>query len=189
MTSQTNESDAQVLAYGRTAARVPRYLVNALAYSRPLAYASEVGESTRKVLPKLVTPLYALSIGYVFVDIAIKFADLGERPASYKKFFLLDLSLWHLGASILFPAITINRFVHGSTYVLNKANVGNKVAIYAPAIAAICLIPFIVHPLDHATDWLMDNSFRKYINYKTYDTQNAFPGVNQQAVSESKKHH
>jgi hypothetical protein len=190
MSTQTNDtSDAQVLAYGRTAARVPRYLVKALAYSRPLAYASEVGESMRKVIPKLVTPLYALSIGYVFVDIAIKYLNIGDRSTNYKKYFLLDLSLWHLGASILFPAITINRFVHGSTYLLNKAKVGNKVAVFGPAIAAVCLIPFIVHPLDHATDWLMDNSFRKYIDYKSYENENVLPGTIQQGLPESKKHH
>ena len=184
---ESKSSNSHVLAYGRTAARVPRYIVKALAFSRPLAYASEVGESMRKVLPKLVTPLYTLSIGYVFVDIIVKYFNIGDKSNNYKKYFLLDLSLWHLGASILFPAITINRFVHGSTYVLNKAKVSNKLSVYGPAIAAICLIPFIVHPLDHGTDWLMDNTYRKLMNYNSYENENAFPGSAHIALPEPRK--
>lgn len=172
MSTQSDEhSESQVLAYSRFAARIPRYLTMALAYSRPLAYASEVGESFRKVLPRLITPLYALSIGYVFVDIGTKNYNVRDKPADYRKYFLLDLSLWHLGASIVFPAVCINRFVHGTTYLMNKLNFGNKAIIYIPAVMAICLIPFIVHPLDHGTDYLMDNTFRRYINFKQYDLE------------------
>ena len=170
MANQTKDkSDTQVVAYSRIGAQIPRYVMTALAYSRPLAYASEVGESMRKVMPRMVTPLYALSIGYVGLDIVIKRMSTKGKPSDYRKYYTLDLSLWHLGASILFPAITINRFVHGLTWVFNKANVSNKVAVFGPAIAAICLIPFIVHPLDHATDHIMDHTFRKFINFHSYD--------------------
>lgn len=183
MSNQAQDhSETQVLAYGRVGARVPRYLVKALSVARPLAYASEVGESLRNVLPKLVHPLYALSIGYVFVDIGVKFANTSGKPFNYRKWYTIDLSLWHLGASILFPAIAINRFVHGSTWVLNKMGAGNKACVYVPALAAIALIPFIVHPLDHAADWIMDNTFRKYVDLKSYDLPNALP------IGDTKKH-
>ena len=166
-----DKSDHQVVASSRIVAQIPRYITTALAYSRPLAYASEVGESMRKVMPRLVVPLYTLSIGYVFVDIGIKFMNTKGKPSDYRKYFIFDLTLWHLGASILFPAIIINRFVHGSSWILNKAKVTNKVAVYGPAIAAVILIPFIVHPLDHATDHIMDKTFRKAINFHIYDNQ------------------
>jgi fission process protein 1 len=156
-------------AYGRVAARLPKYVARAMESARPLAYASEVGESFRKVFPMLVKPLYALSIGYVFFDIGIKYYENRHMNSEYKKWFLADISLWHLGASLVLPAVVINRYVHGLAAVLAKANVGQKTLKYVPTLTALVLIPFIVHPLDHFTDWAMDRSFRQYVNYKDYD--------------------
>jgi hypothetical protein len=153
----------------RFLARVPAMLSRTMQIARPLAYASEVGESFRNVFPFLVKPLYALSIGYVIGDIGIKYYEVKHKNSNYKKWFLMDLSLWHLGASLILPAIVINRYVHLLAKILSKMNMNTKVIKYTPTATALCLIPFIIHPLDHFTDYLMDETFRKYVNYKDYD--------------------
>jgi hypothetical protein len=156
-------------AYARVAARLPKYAARAMEAARPLAYASEVGESFRKVFPSLVKPLYALSMGYVFFDIAVKYYHISHKNKEYRKWFLADVSLWHLGASLVLPAIIINRYVHGLAAVLAKANCSTRTLKIVPTATALCLIPFIVHPLDHFTDWAMDNTYRQWINFKDYD--------------------
>jgi fission process protein 1 len=166
-------------AYARVAARLPRYVVRAMEMARPLAYASEVGESFRKVFPMFVKPLYALSIGYVVGDIGIKYIANRHKNFEYKKWFMMDLSLWHLGASLIFPALVINRWVHGLAWGLNKMNFSIKTIKYIPALSAIILIPFIVHPLDHFTDYALDNTFRKYIDYRKYDDAPIFAAEGQ----------
>jgi fission process protein 1 len=163
------EEAARPAAYARILANIPRYASKALEMARPLAYASEVGESFRNVLPKITHPLYALSIGYVFADIAVKYYHCRHKNSQYVKWHMVDLSLWHLGASLILPAVVINRYIHTLTKVLSKRNLSTKMITYLPTISALVLIPFIVHPLDHFTDYAMDNTFRKYKNYKDYD--------------------
>jgi hypothetical protein len=160
-------------AYGRAASRMPKYVGKALEAARPLAYASEVGESFRKVFPKMVKPLYALSIAYVMGDIGIKYYNSLDKSWQYRRWYLADLSLWHLGASLLLPAVAINRYIHTLAWFLGKMKVSNRALLLLPTISALCLIPFIVHPLDHFTDSLMDASFRRYVNYKEYENSDA----------------
>ena len=164
-----SEEEARPAAYARILARIPKYASRAIEMARPLAYASEVGESFRNVMPKLVKPLYALSIGYVFGDIGLKYYHAREKNSEYIKWYMLDISLWHLGASLILPAVVINRYIHTVTYILSKRNVSMKIIKYFPTFSALALIPFIVHPLDHFTDFAMDNTFRKFKNYKSFD--------------------
>jgi hypothetical protein len=146
----------------------PKWITSLLNYARPLAYASEIGESLRKLYPSLVKPLYGLSIAYVIMDIGIKYKFVvRDRNDQYKKMYIIDLSIWHTGASLVFPAVVINRFVHYTTiYLRNKRVYGNKVI---PTFLALCLIPFIIHSIDSFTDSLMDNSYRKYFRYQDYE--------------------
>jgi len=61
-----------------------------------------------------------LSIGYVFVDIGVKGYNVKHKPWEYRKWHLLDLSLWHLGASLVLPAVVINRYIHTTAKILGK---------------------------------------------------------------------
>lgn len=180
-TYETTSDELRPAAYARVASRIPKYIARAMEMARPLAYASEVGESFRKVFPWLVKPLYALSIGYVFGDIVIKYYGVRNKNSEFRKWFLADLSLWHLGASLVLPAVVINRYIHTLAWGLARMNVGNKVLKFVPTVTALCLIPFIVHPLDHFTDYAMDATFRKYVNYRSFDED-------YQKVEHEKKH-
>jgi fission process protein 1 len=164
-----HEEPSRIAAYGRVASRVPQYLSRALEIARPLAYASEIGESFRHVFPYLVKPLYAISIGYVLADITVKWFMVRHKNPQFRKWYIFDLSLWHLGASLLVPAIVINRYIHFFTKILAKRNFSMRVLKLLPTATALCMIPFIIHPLDHMVDWVMDKSYRKYCNYKIYD--------------------
>lgn len=122
-------------------------------YARPLAYSSEVGESLRHTLPKLVTPLYALSFAYVGADLAY---DVYKAPQDKRMEVGIKRGIWHGLASILMPAITINRIVWFGNQVF-KSN--PRCQLYS-AVLGLCSIPFVVHPIDHGVDIVCDN----YIN-------------------------
>mgnify|MGYP001609649464 CR=1 FL=1 len=148
----------------------PRWLSLLLMYSRPLAYASELGESLRKLIPQLVRPLYCISFFYVFMDMSLKYKFyVGKKSVDYKKAYMKDLFLWHMGASIIFPAIFINRFVHYTSIFFKKTTIPFRK--FLPTLFALSLIPFIIHPLDDLTDYIMDNSYRKYSDYNKYDSK------------------
>jgi hypothetical protein len=167
--TQIQGEDLRPAAYARVAGRMPKYISRAMEAARPLAYASEVGESFRKVFPSLVKPLYGLSIAYVLGDIGFKYYNSIDKTMQFRRWYIADLSLWHLGASLVLPAVVINRYIHVMTWSLSKIKAGNKVLLYLPTISALFLIPFVVHPLDDLTDHAMDATFRKYVNYKDYD--------------------
>lgn len=82
---------------------------------------------------------------------------------------MVDLSIWHFAPSLLLPALVINKYVHFTAKLIRNINVSDKFIKYGPTVSALCLIPFIVHPIDHFTDWAMDQTFRQYFNYKEYD--------------------
>lgn len=164
-----DEESGRAAAYARILARLPKYASRAIEIARPLAYAFQIGESVKSTYPKLVKPLYGLSIGYIIGDIGVKSYLVKHKNSKYRALYSLDLSLWHLFASIILPSILIKSYVKITTKGLVKANLGNKMITYLPAISAICLIPFIVQPMDEFTHWAMDHSFRKYIDYTNYD--------------------
>ena len=162
MGKMDNQSNSQ------TSEPKPRWLTLLLMYTRPLAYASELGESLRKLVPQLVRPLYCVSFVYVFMDMTLKYKFfVGKRSKEYKKAYMQDLFLWHMGASIVFPAIFINRFVHYTSMFFNRTTISFRKFI--PTFFALSLIPFIIHPIDDMTDCIMDNSYRQYWDYKKCD--------------------
>ena len=88
---------------------------------RPLAYASEVGESFRPVIPTwTVNSMYGLSIGYCFADAGVKLYKIKDKPKNdiIKKGG--DLFVWHFFASMAFPALTIHTIVTDGPKYLEK---------------------------------------------------------------------
>lgn len=161
------------LAYTRN---VVSLLKKAVSF-RPLAYTSEVGEAFRPIIPNwLVKSGYGLSIGYVIGDICLKVHELKNenenKEIMYNKMKMkaIDLSIWHTFASIILPAVTIHTIVKSSTKSINfvaKSVVLPKfIPMVVPTIIGLCSIPFIIHPLDDVTDYMMDNSVRKLYELK-----------------------
>jgi len=73
-----------------------------------------------------------------------------------------DTFTWHILASMVLPAFTIHAIVENSKKLFLKANI-QKTSIkkYGPTFIGLCSIPFIIHPLDHFSDYIMNNTIRK----------------------------
>jgi hypothetical protein len=41
-----------------------------------------------------------------------------------------------------------------------------RVARFAPAVVALSMIPFVIHPIDHGTDWVFDRTVRQWYSDK-----------------------
>eukprot|EP01084_Bolivina_argentea_P160124 278854_1 len=134
-------------------------------YARPMAYASEFGESFRPfVNPYFVHALYGVSIGYVFADVGISCYNIKDKGRETQIYTAIDQTIWHSMASLAFPAITIHQIVHASQkYATPKiTHYLPKYGRFAPIVFGLGSIPFIIHPLDHITDFIMNQSLRKY---------------------------
>ncbi len=84
--------------------------------------------------------------------------------AAYK---FADTFAWHSIASMALPALTVNRTVHFTSKVCAKyLPQFPRVARFAPAVVALSMIPFVIHPIDHATDWVFDRTVRQWYSDK-----------------------
>lgn len=128
------------------------------------AYASEVGESFRPVVPsKFVTSLYVVSIGYVALDIIGRTFSVKDQGTQKMQFFALDTFIWHSLASLVLPAFVIHAIVkYAGKGCKRIAPNSVKFRAWVPAVLALGSIPFIIHPIDHVTDFVLDNSIRKF---------------------------
>jgi hypothetical protein len=159
-------------AYARVIAKLPKYAsraVKTIKAARPIANAREVGESVRHIYPSFVRPLFLLSFGYVLIDIGIKSYEVRHKNIEYRKWFLIDQCLWHLGASMILPGVAVHQYIHGISRLLAKAKFGHQAIKVVSSVSALCLIPFIIHPIDHVTDHVLNKTFRQYVNFKNYD--------------------
>jgi fission process protein 1 len=90
----------------------------------------------------------------------------------------MDKSIWHTFASMVLPMYAVHGVVDTADWYLKsllqhknikkiiimaKGNVNSipKYASYSSVLFGLLCIPWIIHPLDHATDFVMDNSIRK----------------------------
>lgn len=146
-----------------------RTMPRILASQRMLAYASEVGESFRPIVPQwLVRSSYALSFLYVGADVAHTHQELLKNGVETQQKLLIETAdrfAWHCSASLLLPALSVHTIVSGSTRLLNKvpsAQNWPRTKAWAPTVIALASIPFIIHPLDHLTDFAMNNTIRRF---------------------------
>lgn len=134
---------------------------------RILAYASEVGESFRPLIPRsFVRGFYGISWGYVIIDTLFNTMLASEFGYDAAKYTCIDKSIFHTFASMAFPAYTIHSIVRYSGRLLRFLFRGTKLARFGPVGLGLFSIPYIIHPLDHFTEYLMDISIRKFYSHK-----------------------
>lgn len=134
---------------------------------RSISYASEVGESARPIVPKwCVNALYAVSFCYVGVDLIHVWRENNHRQDNLGSNLIVvgDRALWHASASIVTPAVTIHTIVKTVKYALEKGKCSSKSAKLGATLMGLTSIPFIIHPIDEGTDWIMDKTCRKFYN-------------------------
>lgn len=125
---------------------------------RLLGYANELGEAFRPLVPRwLVNCSYATAGGYVLADSAWR-AKTAPCENGVSRDALIeagDSLLWQTLASIGIPGFAINRVVWASRRAVPKST-------FLPTAVGLCCIPFIVHPIDSGTSWMMDQYVRPY---------------------------
>lgn len=156
--------DVRPIAYLRNIGTVLRK-------ARLLTYSSEVGESGRPVMHRnIVRGLYSLSFGYVGLDIAHFYAKTAKQvgdtqievagiPMAEKNVLTADRAAWHSMASFAFPTLAIHSIVKHSKKTLIRT--GMRYPHIAAPVLGLVSIPFIIHPIDEVTDWIMDNTVRR----------------------------
>ena len=87
----------------------------------------------------------------------------GKEPMSY---CCLDTCIFHTLASMALPAFTIHSIVKYSGKFLKKSWGETKLSNGIPVILGLGSIPFIIHPLDHFTEFVMNKTIRKIYGHK-----------------------
>ena len=151
---------------------ISRTLPRLIAAQRALAYASEVGESFRPVTFRWIVNLsYGLSFLYVGADTYLKAVAEYEKPISPETqlhrtgIVTLDTLIWHSMASIVFPGLSIHTIVKYAKKGVAATSIPQrsvKLGAALPTVIGLASIPFVIHPLDHLADFIMDNVPRKF---------------------------
>ena len=133
---------------------------------RYLGYANEVGEAFGPLYPKYVRPSYGLAFLYVGCDTADKTwksVQNGDRTIqTFEKSG--DALIWQTLASVLIPGKIIHLVTSSATHASKMdfaTRIPTPLRLYGPTVIGLATIPFIIHPIDHAVDYLMDNTLRK----------------------------
>mmetsp|Transcript_37080 Transcript_37080/g.37754 ORF Transcript_37080/g.37754 Transcript_37080/m.37754 type:complete len:160 (+) Transcript_37080:120-599(+) len=143
---------------------------------RYLGYANELGESLKPIYPRLLVPSYIIAFAYVFGDTADKsLTELQNNPKDRWTVMktTIDTLCWQTLASVLIPGFTINRVVALTEFSLKKTSLVHPVLIRgSPTAIGITIIPIIVHPIDSAVEYGMNQTLRpfmdsKFSNYKS----------------------
>ncbi|BFZ04701.1 hypothetical protein BsWGS_07740 [Bradybaena similaris] len=138
---------------------------------RYLGYANEVGESFRVVVPVSVVRFsYVVASAYVVADSLDKGYRMWKKPfldekTKYKQVGIAtaDTLIWQGLASVAIPGFIINRICWATRHGLASIKVlPYPVKIWGFIAAGLGSIPFIIHPIDRGTDWLLDTTIRKY---------------------------
>ncbi|XP_037938258.1 mitochondrial fission process protein 1 [Teleopsis dalmanni] len=136
-------------------------------YIRYLGYANEVGESFRPLVPRsAVLATYGISIGYVFADAYDKCMKAQKLGASSKTVAIRtgDVFIWQMLASVVIPGYTINRITWASKGLLKSVKASKPAIKILPTVLGLASIPLIIHPIDHMVDYIMDNTYRKWLD-------------------------
>lgn len=150
---------------------------------RYLGYCNEVGESFRYQLPRFVLPSYVISFGYCCADavqagykVWSSTAASSSSTAATAEFSTwqrqqeslratVDTILWQTTASVMVPGFTINCVVKATRWMVRRPAIQAALPVvvfsWLPTAAGLGSIPLIVHPIDHMTDVLLDETLRK----------------------------
>lgn len=133
---------------------------------RLLGYTNEVGESFRYVFPKGVVPSYCIAFAYVLADTQDKamkqYRADGNKITRQLGISTLDCLVWQTLASVFVPGFVIHQFVKVAKIATQKTDRFGAKAKFIPVAVGLCAIPFIVKPIDHGVDLLLDHSLRKW---------------------------
>nr|XP_022920468.1 mitochondrial fission process protein 1 isoform X3 [Onthophagus taurus] len=137
---------------------------------RYLGYANEIGEAFRTTIgSRWVAATYGVATMYVLADTIDKtrksYMVNDGHPDQMKKtlFASIDCFIWQMLASVAIPGYTINRVCFGCGSLLKKmSKFGPKQQKMIVTAIGLGTIPFIIKPIDHFTDRLLDLTLRRF---------------------------
>ncbi|XP_055385147.1 mitochondrial fission process protein 1 [Condylostylus longicornis] len=132
---------------------------------RYLGYSNEVGEAFRPLIHRnFVNLSYGVAVSYVLADCYDKSSKVYEKTKDLKKTAIMtgDVFLWQMLASVIVPGFTINRITTLAIRFLRKKDLNKAIKKAIPTGLGLTSIPFIIKPIDHFIDYVMDNTYRKY---------------------------
>ena len=132
---------------------------------RLLGYSNEVGEAFRALVHvNWVRASYGLASAYVLADTYDK-AGKAEGGTKEKAVAAFDTVVWQALASVMIPGFMINRVCALSLFAMGRAipHVALNARKWATTAVGLGVIPFIVHPIDSAVHYGMDNTTRVWI--------------------------
>lgn len=137
---------------------------------RYLGYSNELGEAFRPLISKvLVNFSYVVAAGYCVADTYSKASRVYRTPVALgggtKKAAITagDVLLWQTLASVVLPGMAINRICWSTGRLLKMTNASKLLRKATPTAVGLASIPLIIHPIDQFMDYVMDNTYRKYI--------------------------
>ena len=123
---------------------------------RLLGYANEVGESFKPLVPKSVyLASYGVAGAYVMSDASWR--SKVPPPGRSAIVEAVDTFVWQGLASVAIPGFVINRIVSAAGQVSPAS-----IVRWSPTAAGLVSIPFIIKPIDHGVDLLMDSVMRPF---------------------------
>ena len=82
---------------------------------------------------------------------------------------VVDTLVWQGLASVAVPGFTINRICWLTGQVLQRSTaLPAQTRKWVMLVTGLAAIPFIIKPIDHATDWTLDRSLRK-LSWMSHD--------------------
>jgi mitochondrial fission process protein 1 len=161
---------------------------------RYLGYANEIGESFRYQYPKCVIPSYVVAFGYCLADATStgyhtyysnhqkrhtttedSNSNISDTNSSHQNEQIrirrtivgaMDTLLWQSLASVLIPGYVIHTIVKATKYSIPKqVQVPLFISTWLPTIMGLGAIPFIVHPIDHSVDFVLDKTVRSFYRH------------------------
>jgi len=136
-------------------------------FVRYLGYANEVGEAFRSLVHvNYVRLSYAIACTYVAADANHKGGLAAEKaePSKATKqraIAMADTVVWQGLASVAIPGFTINRVCALSNQLLKKnSSLPTNIRKWTTTCIGLGVIPFIVSPIDHSVDYMMNNTLR-----------------------------
>ncbi|XP_064612682.1 mitochondrial fission process protein 1-like [Liolophura sinensis] len=141
---------------------------------RYLGYANEIGEAFRaQVHVRVVHASYLVASGYVVADALHKGQQALEKSSSTDKertskvfTAVMDTLIWQGLASVVIPGFTINRICAATGFLLSRrSSFPLLTRKWMTTAVGLACIPLIISPIDRSVDYLMNNTFRKWIRF------------------------
>jgi len=109
----------------------------------------------------LVRLSYGVAFSYVLADTWDKTKRI---PASLQRQRVtqgFDVLIWQTLASVAIPGFTINRICWATGILIRRLVTHPGIRKWTPTAVGLSSIPFIVKPIDHLVDTIMDKTYRK----------------------------